>query len=203
MATYFFYCRDKADTGEARKAIVEDHWSFMDTYADGMVARGPTLADDGKTPTGSMHVVELADADAARVFAYDEPNYKAGIYDDVMVRQWTNALKRSMWDFDGDPEANQRFLFIGHGRGGDDVTARRNELLQAHRDFLAPPEKMRQQILRGPLWDMTGETWLGSLFLLEASDREAAAAFFDGEPYTADGLYERTELHSWRFGGRQ
>jgi uncharacterized protein YciI len=119
-----------------------------------------------------------------------------------MVRQWTNALNRTMWDFDGDPDANRRFLFIGHGRGGDDVTVRRNALLQAHRDFLAPPDKMRHQILRGPLWDMSDETWLGSLFLLEAPDRTAAEAFFDGEPYTADGLYARTELHDWRFGGR-
>lgn len=202
MPTYFFYCRDKADTAGLRREIVEGHWSFMDGYADAMVARGPTLADDGVTPTGSMHVAELPNEAAARVFAFEEPNYQAGIYDDVMIRQWTNALERTMWDFDGDAETNQRFMFIGFGRGGDDVTARRNELLQAHRDFLAPPEKMRQQILRGPLWDASGKTWVGSLFLLEARDRAAAAAFFDDEPYTKDGLYERTEIHEWRFGGR-
>jgi uncharacterized protein YciI len=202
MATWFFYCRDDADTRDRRLQVREDHWAFMDGYAEGMIARGPTLAADGETPTGSMHVVELPDESAAETFAFEEPNYKAGIYSDVMIRQWTNALKRTMWDFEGDSEANRRFLFIGHGRGGEDVTARRNELLQAHRDFLAPPAKMRQQILRGPLWDRAGETWLGSLFLLEAPDRAAAEAFFDGEPYTRDGLYERTELHDWRFGGR-
>ena len=61
---------------------------------------------------------------------------------------------------------------------------------------------MRQQILRGPLWDMSSGIWTGSLFLLEAPDRDAATAFFDGEPYTNAGLYARTELHEWRFGGR-
>lgn len=202
MPTYFFYCRDRSDTGALRREHREDHWSFMDKYADAMIARGPTLADDGETPTGSMHAVELPDDDAARVFAFEEPNYVAGIYSDVMVRQWSNALNRTMWDFDGDPDNNRRFLFIGHGADDADVTARRNGLLQAHRDFLAPPDKMRQQILRGPLWDMSGETWTGSLFLLEVPDRDAAAAFFDGEPYTANGLYARTELHDWWFGGR-
>ena len=57
MATYFFYCRDKPDSRGGRQAIVEEHWAFMDGYADRMVARGPTLADDGETPTGSMHMV--------------------------------------------------------------------------------------------------------------------------------------------------
>ncbi|MGB0625620.1 MAG: YciI family protein [Alphaproteobacteria bacterium] len=201
-STYLFYCRDNPDTRELRQTHREAHWAFMDGYADRMVARGPTLADDGQTPTGSMHAVELPDEDAARVFAFEEPNYKAGIYGDVMIRRWTNALKRTMWEFEGDPERNRRFLFLGHGADNAGVTDRRNELLQAHRDFLAPPEKMRQQILRGPLWDISGGTWTGSLFLLEAPDRDAATAFFDGEPYTNAGLYVRTELHEWRFGGR-
>ena len=200
MATYFFYCRDRA--GASRRDHVEAHRAFMDGYADRIVARGPTLADDGETPTGSMHAVELPDEKAAPAFAFEEPFYKAGVYEDVMVRRWTNALDRTMWDFAGDPETNHRFLFIGHGAEDADVTDRRNALLKAHRDFLAPPVKMAQQILLVPLWDMSGEIWTGSLFLLEAPDRAAAEAFFDGEPFTMNGLYARTELHDWRFGGR-
>jgi hypothetical protein len=29
--------------------------------------------------TGSMHIVDLPDGDAAQEFAYDEPYYKAGV----------------------------------------------------------------------------------------------------------------------------
>jgi uncharacterized protein YciI len=79
LPSYFFYCRNNPDTAALRRQRVEAHWAFMDGYADGMITRGPTLAGDGKTATGSMHIVDLPDADAARVFAYEEPNHKAGI----------------------------------------------------------------------------------------------------------------------------
>src|SRR2546423_6452118 len=39
---YFVYCRDHPGTGELRDRILEAHWSFMDGYAAGMIARGPT-----------------------------------------------------------------------------------------------------------------------------------------------------------------
>jgi uncharacterized protein YciI len=35
---------------------------------------------DRATATGSMHMVELPDAAAARVFAFEEPCYAAGVY---------------------------------------------------------------------------------------------------------------------------
>lgn len=64
-----------------------------------MVARGPTFADDGETATGSVHIVSLSGPPAARAFAFDEPNYQAGVYGDVLLRRWHNALGRTMWDF--------------------------------------------------------------------------------------------------------
>lgn len=66
---FFFYCRDKPGTGALRKQIVETHWSFMDGYASAFIARGPTLAEDGVSQTSSMNIVDLPDAEAARVFA--------------------------------------------------------------------------------------------------------------------------------------
>ena len=40
----------------------EAHWSYMDGYADRMIARGPTLTDDGAAATGSLHIIDLPDA---------------------------------------------------------------------------------------------------------------------------------------------
>ena len=111
MPEYFFYCRDKPGTGELRMQLVEAHWSFMDDYADGMIARGPTLTEDGLTATGSLHIVDLPDAAAARVFAFEEPNFKAGVYAEVLIRRWRNLLGRTMWEFPGSDDAS-RFLVI-------------------------------------------------------------------------------------------
>src|SRR6476660_9234227 len=47
-------------------ALDEEHWSYMDRFADGMVARGPTLAADRELWTGSVHIVDLPSAEAAR-----------------------------------------------------------------------------------------------------------------------------------------
>ena len=89
----------------------------MDRYAKEMIARGPTLADDGETPTGSVHIVDLPDAVAARAFAFDEPNYQAGVYRDVLLRRWRNLLGRTMWDFPGGRTGGNRYLVLGLGAG--------------------------------------------------------------------------------------
>ncbi len=197
---YFFYCRDKPGTAAERKAIVEEHWSFMDQYANSMIARGPTVTDDGAAITGSMHMLDLPDAEAARVFAYEEPYYKAGVYADVLVRRCRNAMERTMWEFDGDPDNNQRFLVIGHGRPGMSDT--RDGLLEDHRRYFIERGYQEKFIARGPLWSDDGEEWVGSEFILELPDRAAVDTFLADEPYTCAGLFESIKIHRWRFGGR-
>ncbi|MCL2731804.1 MAG: YciI family protein, partial [Actinomycetia bacterium] len=98
---FFCYHRDRVGSVGLRDALLEEHWSYMDGFADGMIARGPTLTDDGELPTGSVHIVDLAEPEAARTFAFEEPCYQAGAYRDVMVRRWRNVLGRTMWDFPG------------------------------------------------------------------------------------------------------
>ncbi len=184
---YFFYCRDKPGTAELRLQLLEAHWSFMDDYAEGMIARGPTLADDGVTPTGSLHIVDLPDADAASVFAFEEPNYKAGVYAEVLVRRWRNALGRTMWQFAGEPES-VRFLVIAHGKpnqgdGGWDVTALADRM-----------------IVCGQLLAEDGSTWVGDALAVESPSAAAVEELLD-LPGRA-GLYEHVEIHRWQFGGR-
>src|SRR6266511_2260761 len=80
IVDYFFYCRGRPGTEALLEELAEAHWSFMDGYAEAMIARGPTLTPDRTTWTGSMHMVDLPDAQAARVFAFEEPYYRAGVY---------------------------------------------------------------------------------------------------------------------------
>jgi uncharacterized protein YciI len=89
---FFCYHRDRPGSVTLREELLEEHWSYMDRYQAQMIARGPTLADDGDTPTGSVHIVDVPDSDAARAFAFDEPGYQAGVYRDVLLRRWRNAL---------------------------------------------------------------------------------------------------------------
>src|SRR5436309_10784074 len=52
---FLCYHRDRPGSLALRDELLEEHWSYMDRYAAEMIARGPTLADDGDTPTGSVH----------------------------------------------------------------------------------------------------------------------------------------------------
>jgi uncharacterized protein YciI len=180
-----FLCfhRDRSGSGALRDELVEEHWSYMDQYAKNMIARGPTLTDDGHTATGSLHIVDLPDPAAARAFAFDEPNYQAGVYRDVLLRRWRNMLGRSMWDFPGGPIGGNRYLMVALGSG-------------VAIDLAVPPDA-DQLIAYGPLLSDDGVIWLGTAMLVQAPDPQAARALL-----SPDG-YAHIEVHNWQFGGRR
>ncbi|WP_420313074.1 YciI family protein [Streptomyces sp. YS-B37] len=179
---FLCYHRDRPGSLALRDELIEEHWSYMDGYAKEMIARGPTLAADGDTATGSVHILDLPDPAAARAFAFDEPNYQAGVYRDVLLRRWRNTLGRTMWDFPGGRTGGNRYLVLGLGTGqAVDLT------LPSDRD---------QLIAYGPLLSDDGDTWLGTAALLRAPDPETAGAVLTRDRY-AD-----IEVHPWQFGGR-
>jgi hypothetical protein len=195
---YFFYCRDRPGAEALHAELSEAHWAFMDRYAAVMIARGPTLTATG-TVTGSMHIVDLPSSAAAREFAFDEPNYRAGVYDEVLVRRWRSLLGRTMWDFPGAVAGYGRFLILGHGRRG---TITDDGLRGEQRDYLTAGSHRDRIIACGPLLDHEGTGWLGTAILAELPDLAAAEALLPGSPYAQAGRYSAIEAHHWQFGGR-
>jgi uncharacterized protein YciI len=177
---FFVYHRDRPGSLALREQLVEAHWTYMDRFAGRMIARGPTLTGD--IPTGSVHIVDLPDAGAARAFAFDEPNYQAGVYRDVLLRRWRNTLGRTMWDFPGGRSEGERYLVLGLGAG-------------PAADLAAPPGPA-EPIAYGPLLSDDGATWLGTAALVRAPDPDAACAELTRDRYAA------IEVHHWQFGGR-
>ncbi|MEJ7596261.1 MAG: YciI family protein [Kofleriaceae bacterium] len=107
LVDYFVYSRDVAGVSERLDALSEAHWSYMDRFADHLVARGPTLTADGETHTGSMHIVTVQNAGAARHFVEDEPFHSAGLYADTALSRYVDLLERSMWDRPRAPDLEQ------------------------------------------------------------------------------------------------
>jgi uncharacterized protein YciI len=197
---YFFYCRARPTAGALRRELAEAHWSFMDRYAEAIIARGPTLTADEMAATGSVHIVDLPDSGAARVFAFNEPYYKAGVYREVMIHRWSNTLGRTMWDFTGGMAHNPRFLILGHGKPG--MTEARNDLRDEHRRYLVAGGYWDRLIACGPLMSDDGSAWAGTAMMVELPDHASAEAMLMQGPYAQAALYERIEVHTWRFGGR-
>ncbi|WP_314223933.1 YciI family protein [Streptomyces zaehneri] len=179
---FFCYHRDRPASAALRDELLEKHWSYMDGYAAQMIARGPTFDADGDTATGSVHIVDLPDAVAARAFAFDEPNYQAGVYRDVLLRRWRNTLGRTMWDFPGGRSGGSRYLVLGLGPDTDD-------------GFVVPPDR-DELIAYGPLLSDDGATRVGTAVLLRAPDADSARAVL------APDRYADVEVHDWQFGGR-
>jgi uncharacterized protein len=179
---FFCYHRDRPGSVALRNELLEQHWSYMDRYQAQMIARGPTLAGDGDTPTGSVHIVGLPGPAAARAFAFDEPGYQAGVYRDVLLRRWRNLLGRTMWDFPGGRAGGNRYLVLGLGA--------------APATGLAVPPGRDELIAYGPLLSDDGGTLLGMAVLVRARDPDAARAILAADRYAG------IEVHSWQFGGR-
>ncbi|AIJ11158.1 MULTISPECIES: YciI family protein [Streptomyces] len=179
---FLCYHRDRPASLSLRYELGEAHWSYMDQYAKEMIARGPTLADDGETLTGSVHILDLPDPAAARTFAFDEPNYQAGAYRDVLLRRWRNTLGRTMWEFPGGRTGGNRYLVLGLGAG-------------EAADLEVPPDR-NELIAYGPLLSDDGATWLGTAALVRAPGPDTARAILTPDRYAA------IEVHNWQFGGR-
>lgn len=177
---FLCYHRDRSRSLALRERLVEEHWSYMDQFAN-MIARGPTFTEEDVL-SGSLHIVDLPDPAAARAFAFDEPGYQAGAYRDVLLRRWRNLLGRTMWDFPGRGDQADRFFVLGLGAGPMD------ESLPADTDSL---------IAYGPLLSDDGLVWLGTAALVQASDPVAAARVLPAERFTD------IEVHHWTFGGRR
>lgn len=178
---FFCYHRDRPGSTPLRSQMVEQHWSYMDRFAATMIARGPTFTSDG-TLTGSVHILDLPDAAAARAFAFEEPGYQAGAYRDVLLRRWHNSLGRSMWVFRGGQPNHNRYLVLGF-------------TLEPAADASEPPVG-DELIASGSLLSDDGCLVLGAAVLLEAPDADKAREVLPADRYTG------TEVHQWRSGGR-
>ncbi|MFJ8494546.1 YciI family protein [Streptomyces sp. NPDC094038] len=187
---FFCYHRDRAGSAALRAELVQDHWGYMDGYAAGLIARGPTFGAGGAVPSGSVHVVDLPGPAAARAFAFDEPNHQAGVYRDVLLRRWRNLLGRTMWEFPGGRTGGNRYLVLGLGPDDADGTVTEPGGPPAGTD----PDDL---IAFGPLLSDDGATWIGTAALVRAADRDEARGVL------APVRYADVEVHDWEFGGRR
>jgi uncharacterized protein len=174
VVEYFVYGRDRAGSGDLKGKLTPEHWAFMDEYAGALIARGPTLTEDREESTGSVHIVDLPDLDAARSFAYDETYYKGGVFEDVLLCRFIKHVGTTMWDFTDADESYGRYLVLTKDE--------------------PRPLNSKHLIMYGDLRSLDDDAHLGRAALVEAPDAAAAAVL--------TGAAE-TDVHPWEFGGRR
>jgi uncharacterized protein len=189
---FLFYSR--AADNEPDFELTEEHWSYMDQFADAMIARGPTLAADRATWTGSLHIVDLPSADAAREFVEREPYNRAGLFLDHVIRRFENVLGRTMWQFPRE-SIDPRFVVIAHLR----TDASEHAASAPVAAFTALPRE--RLIVYGELFTTDDAAPAGVVLALQAPTREDVQALLTGGLARANSF--DVEIHDWEFGGRR
>jgi hypothetical protein len=162
----------------------------MDAWSSHLIARGPTLSPDGEDHTGSVHVIEVENADIARGFAFREPYAQAGWYADVSVTPMLASVDGTMWDRPV-PPADQPSSFVRatwSPRPLDDVASLHRRLSESSPDWLFAGLMLSDD-------QASSSGFAGSVDLSPAETGDRLRAALDMSP--AD-----LEIHRWSRGGR-
>jgi uncharacterized protein YciI len=173
----------------------EQHWSYLDVFADGMTARGPTLRTDRQTWTGSLHIVDLPGPEAALEFVAGEPYNRAGLFERHSIWRFTNVLGQPMWQYAGAAD-ELRFLVLAAAAEDQPTKVRPVPLVDL-------PQELRERlIVYGTLQDVDSGEPAGVVLALQVPSREALDVLLAEEQV---GLtdYRNIEIHDWEFGGRR
>ena len=185
---FFVHSRAAPGADEPDPGLTEAHWAYMDRFADGMIARGPTLAADRETWTGSVHIVALHDADAAHRFAEHEPYHRAGRFDRHLMCRFDNLLGRTMWEV---PTRSDDPLFMVIAQAPD----RTGAVPRLDRTAVAP----ERVFVHGALLTADHGRPIGVAVALQAPTRPSPDALFGTDRARAADV----QVHDWEFGGRR
>lgn len=92
MPLFAITCTDKPDSVKVRLANREAHLAYAHQFEDRIVIGGPLLAGDGRTPVGSMLVIDLPDQAAVDDWLAADPYTQAGLFASVSVHRYRMVL---------------------------------------------------------------------------------------------------------------
>ncbi|MEE8443924.1 MAG: YciI family protein [Alphaproteobacteria bacterium] len=194
-AQWAIYCWDKVDTLEARGTYLQDQRLYVSSFGERVIGYGHLVTDDGLDTLGTTFFMQLDDREATEQFLADEPLNKAGVYETIEVRRWSNSFQKRAADYRR--KGLQQFLCTGSKIA--DPAAMIAAHLHAHETYFK--DYADSFIFRGPIRSADGADNIGTALLLELPDRAAAEDFWNNEPFAANGGYQDdARIYSWVFG---
>src|SRR5574342_571038 len=97
---YIIYQEDRPDGQAIRAATREAHLAYLERHKAIVVLGGGLLAEDGKTRTGSVLIVNVPDRKAAESFSAEEPFRRAGLFQSVKITR----MRRGQWNPEAAPK---------------------------------------------------------------------------------------------------
>lgn len=84
--------RDKAGALEIRKANRDAHLAYID--ATGVVEQAGPLLDDAEQMIGSLIIMNVANMEAAKDWAANDPYAKASLFENVDLIPWKRVIEK-------------------------------------------------------------------------------------------------------------
>lgn len=84
--------RDKAGALEIRKANRDAHLAYID--ATGVVEQAGPLLDDAEQMIGSLIIMNVANMEAAKDWAANDPYAKASLFESVDLIPWKRVIEK-------------------------------------------------------------------------------------------------------------
>ncbi|MDG2313107.1 MAG: YciI family protein [Alphaproteobacteria bacterium] len=188
-------CRSKSGTDELRTATIPSHIAHLDKFKASTWFSGPIFTDDGNSAIGSLRFIEFPDRIKAEEYIGSDPYTTEGIFETIIVERWIPSLNHRQLTYTRKEQTQQFILYCNDNEGSSPI---RNSLREKHRTYLnSLSEKI---IARGPLTNDTGDKIIGSVCLLDVSNRKEAEELWSNEPYNMAGVYNEITIERWMFG---
>lgn len=194
-AQWVIFAWDKPGAADTRAANIEAQKDYAKTIGERLVGYGHIVSDDASETLATTWFVQLDDRAAADAFIADDPLNKAGVYDRIEVKRWSNSFLKRAADYKR--KGLQQFFCTGSKI--EDAAPFIAVHLHAHESYFKSYED--SFIFRGPLRSPDGLVNVGTALLLELPDRQAAEDFWNNEPFAANGGYQDdSRIYRWVFG---
>lgn len=182
-----------------KAGVRADHLAAQKDHArslgERLIGYGHIVSDDASAVRATTWFVQLDDRAAAESFVADDPLSRAGVYEKIDIRRWSNSFLKRAADYPR--KGLQQYLCTGSKI--PDAAAFFAQHLHAHESYFKQYEE--SFIFRGPLRSPDGTENVGTALLLELPDRAAAERFWNNEPFAANGGYQDdSRIYRWVFG---
>ena len=193
-AQWMIIAWDRADRADARAANIAAQKDYAKTLGERLIGYGHLVTDDASRTLATTWFVQIDDRAAAEAFVENDPLSRAGVYERVDIRRWSNSFLKRAADYPR--KGMQQYLCTGSKISNPPFFAKH---LHAHESYFK--EYGDSFIFRGPLRSPDGTENVGTALLLELPDRAAADRFWNNEPFAKNGGYQAdARIYRWEFG---
>jgi uncharacterized protein YciI len=194
-AQWVIFAWDRDGQAGARAAHITAQKAYAKALGERLIGYGHIISDDASRTLATTWFIQLDDRGSAEAFIAADPLQRAGVYERIDIRRWSNSFVKRAADF----KRKEMQQYFCTGSKIPDAAPFFTKHLHAHESYFKSYET--SFIFRGPLRSPDGMDNVGTALLLELPDRAAAEKFWNNEPFAANGGYqEDSRIYRWVFG---